>query len=190
MLDFLIITRLYWYIFHKINDIAEKNIGWNISGLSNYTTASMFFIKYIRNIPDTAEKHQWHQLTVLWNHNSDSIIRNINIIFSIGEKAWEVNCRKYWSHESVIQIQGMARVWPETAKSARSPFNSSSPRQNGRHFADDIFKGIFMNEKFPISIQNSLKFVPKGLIDNKSALVRVMAWRQTCDRLLSEPRLT
>ena len=25
--------------------------------------------------------------------------------------------------------------------------NTSSPRQNGRHFADDIFKRIFLNKK-------------------------------------------
>ena len=42
------------------------------------------------------------------------------------------------------------------------------PGQNGRHFADDIFKFIFMNEKFCLFflIRNSLKFVPKGPIDN------------------------
>ena len=49
--------------------------------------------------------------------------------------------------------------------------NSSSPGQNGRHFADDIFKCIFMNENVRISIQISLKFVPKGPIDNNPALV-------------------
>ena len=48
----------------------------------------------------------------------------------------------------------------------------SSPLcQNGRRFADDIFKCIFLNENVRISIQFSLKFVPKGPIDNKSALV-------------------
>ena len=31
-----------------------------------------------------------------------------------------------------------------------------------------------MNEKFCILIQISLKFVPKGLIDNKAALVQAM----------------
>ena len=36
--------------------------------------------------------------------------------------------------------------------------------------ADDIFKCIFMDEKCCISIQISMKFVPKGPIDNKSAL--------------------
>ena len=47
--------------------------------------------------------------------------------------------------------------------------------QNGRHFTDDNFKYIFMNEKFCILIRISLKFVPKGSIDNKAALVQVIA---------------
>ena len=55
--------------------------------------------------------------------------------------------------------------------------------------ADDIFKCIFMNEKLRILIQISLKFVPKGPIDNKSALVQVMAWRRTSDKPLREPML-
>ena len=49
---------------------------------------------------------------------------------------------------------------------------NSSPRgQNGRHFTDDIFRDIFMNEKSYILIKISLKFVPKGPIDNNQALV-------------------
>ena len=42
-------------------------------------------------------------------------------------------------------------------------FNTLRPRQSGRHFADDTFKRIFMNENVRISIHISLKFVPKGL---------------------------
>ena len=45
-------------------------------------------------------------------------------------------------------------------------FNSSRPRQDGRHFPDDIFKCIFFNENVKISIKISLKFVPKGPINN------------------------
>ena len=37
--------------------------------------------------------------------------------------------------------------------------------------ADDIFKCIFVNENFSILIKISLKFVPKGPIDNNPALV-------------------
>ena len=65
-----------------------------------------------------------------------------------------------------------------------------SPEQNGRHFTDDTFKRIFVNENVRISIEISLKLVPRGLIDNNSALVQVMAWRRTGDKPLPEPILT
>ena len=67
--------------------------------------------------------------------------------------------------------------------------NTLRPRQNGRHFADDTFKRIFMNENDRISINISLKFVPKGLINNIPALVQIMAWRRPGDKPLSEPML-
>ena len=51
------------------------------------------------------------------------------------------------------------------------PVNSSPPGENKHHFADDIFRSIFVNEKFCILIKFSLKFVPKGPIDNNPALV-------------------
>ena len=36
----------------------------------------------------------------------------------------------------------------------------------------------------------SLKFVPKGSINNIPALVQIMAWRRTGDKPLSEPMMT
>ena len=62
-------------------------------------------------------------------------------------------------------------------------------RQNGRHFADDIFKCIFLNENVLISIKISLKFIPKGPINNIPALVQIMAWRRPGDKPLSEPMM-
>ena len=56
--------------------------------------------------------------------------------------------------------------------------------------ADDIFKCILLNEKYCILIKISQKFVPRGLIGNNLALVKIMAWRQICDKPLSEPMLT
>ena len=56
--------------------------------------------------------------------------------------------------------------------------------------ADDIFKCIFLNENDRIPIQISLKFVPRSPIDNKLALVQVMAWCWTGDKPLPEPMLT
>ena len=57
-------------------------------------------------------------------------------------------------------------------------FNTLRPRQNRRRFADDTFKRIFLNENVRISIKISLKFVPKGPINNNPALVQIMAWRR------------
>ena len=67
--------------------------------------------------------------------------------------------------------------------------NTLRPRQNGRHFPDDIFKCIFLNENVWILLQISLKFVPKGPINNIPALVQIMAWRRPGDKPLSEPRM-
>ena len=64
--------------------------------------------------------------------------------------------------------------------------NKLRPRQNGRHFADDIFKCIFGNENVWISIKISLKFVRKGPINNIPALVQIMAWHRPGDKPLSE----
>ena len=68
-------------------------------------------------------------------------------------------------------------------------FNTLRPRQNGRHFADYIFKRIFFNENVCISIEISLKFVPKGPIDNIPALVQIMAWHRPGAKPLSEPMM-
>ena len=62
-------------------------------------------------------------------------------------------------------------------------------RQNGRLFADDTFKCISLNENIRILIKISLKFVPKGLINNIPALVLIMAWRRPGDKPLSEPMM-
>ena len=70
-----------------------------------------------------------------------------------------------------------------------SGFNTLRPRQNKRHFADDIFKCIFLNENVWIPIKISLKFVPQGPIHNISALVQIMAWRRSGDKPLSGPMI-
>ena len=68
-------------------------------------------------------------------------------------------------------------------------FSSFLPWQNDHHFTEDILKYFFVNEKFCISIQISLKFVPEGSTDYKSSLVQVMAWCWTADKPLPEPLL-
>ena len=53
--------------------------------------------------------------------------------------------------------------------------------------ADDIFTCIILNGNYRIHFQISLKYVPRSPIDNKPALVQVMAWRRIGDKPLSEP---
>ena len=65
-------------------------------------------------------------------------------------------------------------------------FNISRPRQNGCHFRDYIFKSNFLNENIWILLKVSLKFVPKGPINNNPAFVQIMAWRRPGDKSLSE----
>ena len=60
--------------------------------------------------------------------------------------------------------------------------NTLKVRQNGRHFADGIFKLIFLHETCYISIQ--ISFSP---IDDNPTLVQIMAWHQTSNKPLSEP---
>ena len=67
--------------------------------------------------------------------------------------------------------------------------NTLRPRQDGRHFADDIFMCIFVNENCCILIKISLKCVRKGPIDNNPALVQIMAWHLSGDKPLSEPMM-
>ena len=77
--------------------------------------------------------------------------------------------------------------WCFRNSNASYVLNTLRPRQNDRHFPDDILKWIFLNENVWISIEISLKFVPKGQINNIPALVQVMAWRLPGDKPLSEP---
>ena len=71
--------------------------------------------------------------------------------------------------------------------SSTTIINTLGPRQNGRHFADDMFKCIFLNENIWIPIEISVKFVSKGSINNNPALFQIMAWRRPGDKPLSEP---
>ena len=52
--------------------------------------------------------------------------------------------------------------------------------------ADGFFKCIFLYENNRNPIPISLKFVPRSPINNKQALVQVMAWRRIGDKPLPE----
>ena len=100
------------------------------------------------------------------------------------------NCIKAMFN-SKMHLQTKKDECSETSKykTSQSGLNTLRPRQNGRHFPDDIFKCIFLNENVWISIKISLNFVPRGPINNIPALVQIMAWRRPGDKPLSEPMM-
>ena len=67
--------------------------------------------------------------------------------------------------------------------------NTLRPRQNGSHFADDLFKCSFFNENVWNTIKISITFIPKGPNYNIPSLVQILAWRRTGDKPLSEPMM-
>ena len=102
----------------------------------------------------------------------------------------------YWNAPFLI-VGVSRRVGPETTKqrggrkghmvSTPTQHNTLRQRQNGRHFADDMLKCIFLNENVWILFKVSLKFVARCPINNISALVFIMAWRRPGNKPLSEP---
>ena len=89
----------------------------------------------------------------------------------------------------ITYAQGFANIMLYILNNYMIVVKTLRPRQNGRHFPDDIFKWIFFNENVWISINISLKFVPRGPINNMPTLVQVMAWRRPGDKPLSEPMM-
>ena len=87
-----------------------------------------------------------------------------------------------WYQEIIGLGNGLASVrcqatdWNNTellSMASNPGFNTLRPRQNRRHYADDIFKSIFLNENARISLTISLKLVPKFQINNIPALVQI-----------------
>ena len=70
-----------------------------------------------------------------------------------------------------------------------SKLETFSPRQDGHHSPDDIFKCIFFNENWFIFFSNATAICSQGQIDNKPALVQIMAWCRLGTKPLSGPMM-
>ena len=127
-------------------------------------------------------------------HFTDNIFTciSMNIDFCILIKTW-------WHH----QIERFAMLLALCAEN--SPVPIEFPAQMPVTWSFDVFFYLRMNKQLreqswgwwsemPLwslwcDCNVSLKFVPKGLMDNKAALVQVMAWRRTGAKPLPEPML-
>ena len=92
-------------------------------------------------------------------------------------------------HPSFWKEKGTSELSLNSLTSALERVNTLRSRENGRRYPDDIFKCIFLNENICIPINISLKFVPKGQINNIPSLVQIMAWRRPGDKPLFEPMM-
>ena len=117
-------------------------------------------------------------------NNSSSIVSStinhfiVNPKFRIQENSRVQTSRGFFSNFVILSAHELRRVALGSVKSQVSwtshgfyLLNTLRLRQNGRHFADDIFKCIFLNENVRILIKISLKFVPKDPIINIPAMV-------------------
>ena len=111
---------------------------------------------------------------------------------------WLIRDTKQYLHQKMwcwVREASFLESMPIAMSADQAGFPSSitgitlGPRQNGRRFADDTFKRIFLNENLRISIKISPKSVPKGPINKNPALVQIMAWRRSGDKPLSEPMM-
>ena len=103
---------------------------------------------------------------------------------------WQVIFEVHYSlrtvHLHLVRLHWIKCIWYDFMIFSLN-INTLRLRQNGRHFADYMFKWIFLNENIWILLKISLKFVPKVWINNIPALVQIMAWRWPGNKLLSEP---
>ena len=96
----------------------------------------------------------------------------------------------FWHIMACLMHRNCSQMGLTMVLACRMSFiNTLRPRQDGRHFPDDIFKWIFLNGNVWIAIKISLKFVPKGSVNNIPPLVQVMAWRRPGDKPLFEPMM-
>ena len=127
--------------------------------MSLYTT--LYFISYVGHNPSWSSNHNlpWEMIILLvW------LISVCIVVAQLSDM-----------HDFTSRL--MVALW----------INTLRPRQNGRHFADEVFKCFFLNENVQISLKISLKFVPKGPINNIPALVHIMPWCRPGDMPLGEP---
>ena len=134
----LICLMLYVY-FNNVTDLfILKVFCVNLSRSFLYITYSIYF--YYKVLQKYQVKYVWKIMIdycLLYMH----VCMVYAFVHVVLEKSWKI-----WSFTG---------AWGEPIG-----LNTLRPRQNGRHFPDDIFKCIFVNKNTWIFIKISLKFVP------------------------------
>ena len=154
------------YSFHVFNILRPKQIG-------HHFADDVFKCIFLN-------ENVWIAIKISLTFVPKGPINNIPALIQI--MAWRRPGYKPLSEPMMVSLlTHICVTWPQWVNTLR-------PKQIGRHFADDIFKHMFLNENVWILFKISLNFVPMGPINNIPALVQIMAWRRPGDKSLSEPK--
>ena len=146
-------------------------------------SASLAFVRGIHRWPVNSPYAK--DVSIWWRHHA--VAEGINIIhvyafcLKINNQTFNIltgNTFEQWNGKYSVVLHIDLKTQMTT---------HMKPRQNGRHFADAIFKCTFLNENVWIPITISLKFVPQGPINNIPSLVQIMTWRRPGDKPLFGP---
>ena len=158
------LSTYIWYFMWNINKFKIATL----SVTSSDPTITVFTFGYAGKSTSSLSS-VFHQAHIFFQNPYTSLHR---------KKKWPISS-VWWQYVHTVGFLIFTKI--------NLLVNTLRPRQNGRHFADDIFKCIFLNENVWIPLKISLKFVPKGPINNIPAVVQIMAWRRPGDKPLSEP---
>ena len=131
----------------------------------------------------------WGESTVTVSFPSQRpVTRSFDVLFDLRLNKQFSNCNDFiwWGNPPCQILQ-----WSRGSVKIKSLYHINSWTKWPPFWqVDDIVKCIFLNESDKIPIWISLKFVPRSPIDNKPALVQVVAWRRTGEKPLSEPMMS
>ena len=138
-----------------------KNIYWRLTKLKLTFRGQFHLRSAIKKINLVAQKY----CNEIILHFKINIVQRIQyipwIMYPICALFWfaSVWCRSTLHISFRVTLQASRLSKWSNWDDRDTKVNSSPPGQNVRHFTDDIFKCIIINEKFCILIQISLKFV-------------------------------
>ena len=148
--------------------LISKDYGWYEEIASDCSPYQMIPHRYISNL---------RGIKVFFHRKRPTESNKKTVVWiGIGGKYW------HWRFSKHSWCYGENCTLVDTELFIHLLLNTLRPRQNGRHFTDDILKGIFVNENVRISIKMSLKFVPKGTINNIPVLVQIITWHRPGDK--------
>ena len=133
----------------------------------------------------------WRHFKIIFLHEICCILLKISLKFVSKGSIYNYPALfpAYSSNNGLARKETTSHYWLFTKRW----HNTAPPRWVLTHWSrhkmatisQTFWNAIFLNVL--ISIDTSLKFIPKGPIDNISALVEIMAWRRTGDKRLFEP---